>query len=97
MTLILGAIISPWSFISSSKGSLATWLSGYNALLGPKGGALVPHLFLVRQCTLNIDACSAKGSVLLALSLSLSLSLCLSPPSLLIVTLALRNISAAAR
>jgi NCS1 family nucleobase:cation symporter-1 len=55
ITAALGAIIMPWKLLSSTKGYIFVWLTGYGALLGPIAGIMIADYWVVRRTKLSVD------------------------------------------
>lgn len=56
ITGVIGVVIMPWRLVSDPTGYIFKWLIAYSALLGPIGGILIVDYYLVRRCTLDVDA-----------------------------------------
>jgi len=56
-----GLLMMPWKMLSSYNSYIFGWLVGYSGLLGPIAGIMIADYFVVRKCTLNVDALYQRG------------------------------------
>jgi nucleobase:cation symporter-1, NCS1 family len=61
ITGIFGILIMPWKLLNDPSGYIFQWLIAYSGLLGPIGGILIADYFILRKCTLNVDALYQKN------------------------------------
>jgi nucleobase:cation symporter-1, NCS1 family len=56
ITGAIGLLMMPWKLLSSYNNYIFGWLVGYSGLLGPIAGIMIADYFVVRRCSLNLDA-----------------------------------------
>ncbi len=56
ITGIIGVLIMPWKLLSDANAYIFGWLIGYSSLLGPIAGIMIADYFVLRKCTLDVDA-----------------------------------------
>jgi NCS1 family nucleobase:cation symporter-1 len=63
ITGILGILFMPWELAADPHRYINGWLVGYSGLLGPIAGVMIADYFIVRRCSLDVNALYVRGGV----------------------------------
>ena len=58
----VGMVMMPWKLYIDGANYLFTWLIGYGGMLGAVAGIMLTDYYLIRKCSLNVDALYVRGS-----------------------------------
>jgi len=56
ITGVVGVLLMPWKLLGSFSAYIFGWLVGYSGLLGPIAGIMIADYFVLRHCTLDVNA-----------------------------------------
>ncbi len=63
LTGVIGVAMMPWKLLSDANAYIFGWLVGYSSLLGPIAGIMIADYFLVRRCSLDVDALYSREGI----------------------------------
>lgn len=63
ITGVAGVVMMPWKLLADANAYIFGWLVGYSSLLGPIAGVMIADYFLLRHCTLQVDALYASNGI----------------------------------